>query len=165
MIFTMRLLSGPVLSALLMVTVANVAPWASGRLFGRFGSQPLDCGVRLADGTRLLGDHKTWRGVLAGELACAVIGRLLEHSWALGAAFATLSLAADAASSLVKRRLHLAPGAEMAGLDQLPEALLPLLVLATWLRISLLEALTIALAFLFLDLAATPLRRGATGSR
>lgn len=146
------------LAALLIVVVANVAPWASGRLFGSYWSWPLDCGARLADGTRLLGDHKTWRGVLAGEFACAVIGRLLGYPWALGIAFATLSLAADAGSSFVKRRLRLAPGAEVAALDQLPEALLPLLVLATPLSISFTHALVIAFLFLGLDKASAPLR-------
>ena len=148
------------LAAFVMVVVANVMPWASGRLFGAHWSTPLDCGACLPDGTRLLGDHKTWRGVVAGELGCAVVGRLLGYSWALGIAFASLSLAADAASSLVKRRLHLAPGTEVPALDQLPEALLPLLVLAAPLEISVLGALVIAFLFLCLDVASTPLRHG-----
>ncbi len=91
------------LGALLLVIMANMAPWASGRL-------------------------------LRGRLA------------------------ADAASSFTKRRLRLSPGAEVPALDQLPEALLPLLVLARPLGVSLLEAVGIALIFLCLDLAARPLR-------
>jgi CDP-2,3-bis-(O-geranylgeranyl)-sn-glycerol synthase len=150
-----------VLSALLMVTMANMAPWVSGRLLRGRWSWPLDCGLRLANGTRLLGDHKTWRGVLAGELGCTLIGGLLGYSWSLGIAFASLSLAADAASSFLKRRLHLAPGSEVLALDQLPEALLPLLVLAGPLGISMSEALVIAVFFLLLDIAATPLRHPA----
>jgi hypothetical protein len=145
-------------AAFLMVMAANVAPWAAGRLLGTRWSAPLDCGMRLGDGTRLLGEHKTWRGVLASELGCAVLARLLGYSYGLGVAFATLSLTADAASSFAKRRLRLAPGTEVVALDQLPEALLPLLALGSTLGISVTQALVIALLFLGLDMACLPLR-------
>lgn len=141
-----------------MVIAANMAPWAAGRLLRAHLSAPLDCNVRLPDETRLLGDHKTWRGVLAGEIVCAVAGRLLGYSWTLGFVFAALSLAADAISSFVKRRLRLAPGAEIPALDQLPEALLPLLVLARPLGISVAAAFAVAIAFLCLDVATVRLR-------
>jgi CDP-2,3-bis-(O-geranylgeranyl)-sn-glycerol synthase len=126
---------------------------------------PLDLGVCLPDGTRLLGDHKTWRGLLAGELACALAAPVLGYSYLLGIAFATLSLAADALSSFIKRRLRLPPGAEMPALDTLPEALVPLLALGAPLGISSLEAVGIALVFLCLDRAARPLRHSSASQR
>jgi CDP-2,3-bis-(O-geranylgeranyl)-sn-glycerol synthase len=147
------------LAALALVVAANMMPWASGRLMRKHWAKPLDCGARLGDGTRLLGDHKTWRGVVAGGLGCALTARLLGYSWALGLVFAALSLTADLSSSFVKRRLHLAPGSEVVGLDQLPEALLPLLALAGPLGISVKGALVVASLFLCLDLIAMPLRR------
>ncbi len=146
------------LGALLLVIMANMAPWASGRLLRGRLAAPLDCGATLPDGGRLFGDHKTWRGLVAGGLACALTARLLGHSYLLGLEFAAMALAADAASSFTKRRLRLSAGAEVPALDQLPEALLPLLVLARPLGVSLLEAVGIALIFLCLDLAALPLR-------
>ncbi len=155
----------PILAALLMVIAANMAPWASGRLLQGRWNAPLDCNVCLRDGTRLLGDHKTWRGALAGEIGCAVAGRLLGYSWTLGIAFAALSLAADAASSFLKRRLRLAAGAEVPALDQLPEALLPLLVLARPLGISIAAAFVVAVAFLCLDVATVRLRHPAAHSQ
>jgi CDP-2,3-bis-(O-geranylgeranyl)-sn-glycerol synthase len=154
-----------VLSALLLVVVANMAPWASGRLLRRRLALPLDLGLCVRDGTRLLGDHKTWRGLLAGELACALAARLLGYSYLVGIAFAALSLVADAGSSFIKRRLRLSPGAELPALDTLPEALLPLLILAEPLGISSLEALGIALVFLCLDVAARPLRHSSAPQR
>jgi len=147
------------LSALLLLMVANAAPWAAARLTrGRFAA-PLDCGATFGDGTRLLGDHKSWRGLLAGVLACAVAARLLGSSSLLGLAFGALSLAADAASSFVKRRFHLPPGFEMPGLDQFPEALVPLLILSQPLGIGVLGSVGVALVFLLLDLAVMRLRR------
>jgi hypothetical protein len=155
----------PALAALLMLIVANMAPWASGRLLRGHLSAPLDCYLRLRNGARLLGDHKTWRGVLAGEIGCAVAGRMLGYSWLLGIAFAALSLAADAASSFAKRRLRLAPGTEVPALDQLPEALLPLLVLAKPLGISIAAAFAVAIVFFCLDVATVRLRHPAADSR
>jgi CDP-2,3-bis-(O-geranylgeranyl)-sn-glycerol synthase len=146
------------LVALLLVIVANVAPWAAGRLFGARGAAPLDFGMQLRDGTRALGAHKTWRGLISGALGCGLASLLCSYSFLLGAVFGALSLLADAASSFVKRRLGTVPGTELPLLDQLPEALLPLLILSGYLKIGLIDCLGIAAVFLLLDLAATRLR-------
>jgi CDP-diglyceride synthetase len=148
----------PRLTALALLVLANTAPWAAGRLLRSRGAAPLDCGATLADGSRLLGDHKTWRGLIAGALACGLATQWLGQGWALGIAFGALSLAADAASSFVKRRLRRAPGTEIPGLDQLPEALLPLGVLSRPLGLPLLEGLAVAIVFLLLDLAVMRMR-------
>ena len=148
----------PWAGALLLVIVANVAPWAAGRLMSGHWRAPLDGGARLADGARLLGDHKTWRGLAAGTLCCALVARLLHHSLLLGAAFGALSLTADAASSFTKRRLRLPPGTEIPGVDQLPEALIPLLALSRPLGLRPIDAVVIAMVFLLLDVAAVRLR-------
>jgi CDP-diglyceride synthetase len=152
------------LDALLLVIVANVAPWAAGRLLPAHWRAPLDGGAKLADGSRVLGDHKTWRGFFAGTLACAGVARILHQPLLLGAAFGALSLAADAASSFFKRRLRQPPGSEIPGVDQLPEALVPLLALSRPLGLRLIDALVVALVFMILDLAALRLRRPAIGS-
>lgn len=152
------------LDALLLVIVANLAPWAAGRLLPRRWRSPLDGGAALADGSRLLGDHKTWRGLAAGILACALVARLLRQPLLLGAAFGALALAADAASSFLKRRLRLRPGTEIPGLDQLPEALMPLLVLARPLGLGFTDAIAVASAFMLLDLATLRLRHPALGA-
>jgi len=70
-----------------------------------------------------------------------------------------LALAGDAASSLIKRRLRLEPGAEFPGLDQIPEALLPLLSLSSPLGIGVGAVWTLTGVFTLADLAAMPLRR------
>lgn len=153
------------LDALLLVIVANLAPWAGGRLLQSRWRAPLDGGAELADGSRLLGDHKTWRGLALGVLGCAVAARLLGRPLLLGAAFGALALGADAASSFTKRRLGLRPGTEIPGLDQLPEALVPLLVLARPLGLRLTDAVAVASVFMLLDLATLRMRQPALGSR
>jgi CDP-2,3-bis-(O-geranylgeranyl)-sn-glycerol synthase len=151
------------LGALLLVIVANVAPWMAGRYFPNLWRAPLDGGAKLADGNRVLGDHKTWRGVVAALIGCGVAARLLRYPLLLGIVFGVLSLAADSVSSFVKRRLRLQPGAEIPGLDQLPEALVPLLVLAQPLGLGFIESLAVAAIFLIMDLAVMRLRHPMQG--
>ena len=141
------------LPALLLLIVANAAPVVAAMLLrGRFAA-PLDFGATLHDGTRVLGDHKTWRGVVVGVAACAIAAHLLGLTFTVGFEFGALSLLADTAASFVKRRLRLAAGTEVPGLDQIPEALLPLWVLSTPLGIGLTDCLLITAVFLVLDIA------------
>ncbi len=146
------------LAAFLLLAAAHVGAWASGRLLAGAWPTPVDAGVTLADGRRLFGDHKTWRGVLAAALFCAVAAPLLGYTVRLGLQLAALAMAADLATSFVKRRLNLAPGREVPGVDQIPEALVPLLVLSRPLGISVAVAGLMTGVFLLLDLAALPLR-------
>jgi CDP-2,3-bis-(O-geranylgeranyl)-sn-glycerol synthase len=150
----------PALDTLLLVIMANLAPWLAGRLLRDRWAAPLDGGLVLADGERLLGAHKTWRGAVAGIVTCAAVAAGLGHGWRLGVAFGLLSLVGDAVSSGVKRRLRQRPGTEVPGLDQLPEALLPSLVLARPLGLELDGAAAVAATFFLLNVAFTRVRQG-----
>jgi CDP-2,3-bis-(O-geranylgeranyl)-sn-glycerol synthase len=141
------------LSALLLLIVANATPVVAAMLLHGRLAAPLDFGATLRDGTRVLGDHKTWRGVAVGVAACAIAAHLLGLSFSVGFQFGALSLLADTASSFVKRRLRLAAGTEITGLDQIPEALLPLWVLSGPLGIDLAGCLMVTAVFLLLDIA------------
>ncbi|HSD73504.1 MAG TPA: CDP-archaeol synthase [Steroidobacteraceae bacterium] len=151
--------------ALLLVSVANVVPWAAARAMPHRWTTPLDGGLRWRDGERLLGDHKTWRGFLLGTLACALVAALVGPGFAAGAGVGALSLTGDALSSALKRRLRLAPGTEIAGLDQLPEALLPLTVFASALGLASAEIIAATLVFLALDILVTRVRHAPAGRR
>jgi CDP-2,3-bis-(O-geranylgeranyl)-sn-glycerol synthase len=143
---------------LLLVVTANTAAWAAARVFGTHWTAPLDFGRRLRDGTRLLDSHKTWRGLIAAAVVCGVAAQILQLGFALGAAFGTLAMLGDATSSFIKRRLRLPPGTEVPGLDQVPEAILPLLVLARPLGLGLLGSLIVAAIFALLDMAVAKVR-------
>lgn len=147
------------LKALVLLGAAHTAPWGTGFLLKHHLAAPIDGGMTLADGRRLLGDHKTWRGLVAALLTCALAAALLGYPVALGIDFAILALAGDAASSLIKRRLRLEPGAEFPGLDQIPEALTPLLILSARLGIGLGAVCILTGVFMLADLAVMPLRR------
>ena len=112
----------------------------------------------LRDGERLFGSHKTWRGVVAGVLACALAAQLSGIAWTIGAGFGVASLLGDAASSAIKRRLQLSPGIEVLGLDQVPEALLPLAIFAPLLGLGVIHVAIVVVTFVVLDVLVTRLR-------
>jgi len=145
--------------ALLLLVAANSLPWLLGRLLRERPATALDFGLVLPDGRTLFGAHKTWRGLLAGVLGCTLTAALCGLPWLLGLEFGALSLSGDALSSALKRRLDIRPGTEIAGLDQLPEALLPLTLLRLPLGLDWLDVAVSAAAFTLLDLVAARLRR------
>jgi CDP-diglyceride synthetase len=146
------------LQALALLITANAVPVIVGKLARERASHPLDFGRVMPDGERLFGSHKTWRGLASGVVACAVLAAYFGFPAWLGAAFAALSLLADACSSAVKRRMRLKPGSEVLGLDQLGEALVPLLVFAKPLGLQAGEITLVTAAFFALDAATAGLR-------
>lgn len=91
-------------------------------LFG--GGRALDFGRALPDGQRILGDHKTVRGVAAGFtvgcIVAAVESQLIRGDLLTVGILASLgALLGDLAGAFVKRRLRIAPGGLLPGVDQL----------------------------------------------
>ena len=144
--------------ALGLLMAANVLPWVVGRVCGSHWDAPLDFGVRLKDDRRLLGSHKTWRGVAAAVTGCAIAAELVQLHWWLGAEFGALSMLGDSLSSAWKRHRGHAPGREVFGLDQLPEALLPLTLLRASLGMGWAELALVVAVFAALDVAGTSVR-------
>lgn len=117
-----------VVELLLLMLAANGAPILLARILGDRWAWPVDFGLRLGDGRPLFGRSKTWRGIVVGLVTCAVVAALLGYGPAFGLYFGSASLLGDLCSSFVKRRLGIASSGKAIGLDQVPEALLPLLV-------------------------------------
>jgi hypothetical protein len=148
--------------ALLLLVLANSLPWAAARLLEDRWAAPLDLGLTLPDGERLLGSHKTWRGIIVAACGCALAAALCGLRWWTGAEFAVLALLGDALSSLCKRRLSIAPGLGAPLLDQLPESLTPLIALRTPLALDSGGIATVTCLFTLLGILATALRRHVT---
>ena len=144
--------------ALALLGAANSVPVVVAKLVGPRWAAPLDFGWILPDGERLFGSHKTWRGLTSGVVACTLVGVLFDLPPIVSAGFGCASLMADAASSAVKRRMHLRPGTEYVGLDQIGEALLPLALFAGPLSLGLGEIIAVMATFIVLDLATAQLR-------
>ena len=140
------------LELLLLVIAANGAPILIDDLLGRRWAWPLDGGRVLADGRRLLGESATLRGLIASLAIAAALAWMLGHPSYLGALVGLFSMLGDALSSFVKRRLGLEPGDKALGLDQIPESLLPLLVVAPHYDLSWLDLAILVLAFTLFNL-------------
>lgn len=136
---------------LLLVLVANGAPVLAQRLLP-FESRPLDGGLRLRDGRRLFGRTKTLQGLLAAVLASVTVSLLCGYGWQPGLVIGVFAMLGDLFSSFIKRRLGMRSSSMALGLDQVPEALFPLLA-ARWLvELALFDIGVLVLLFFVLEL-------------
>jgi CDP-2,3-bis-(O-geranylgeranyl)-sn-glycerol synthase len=146
-----------ILSLLALTLLANGVPALLSLVCGR--ARPLDAGRTLADGGPLLGPSKTWRGLLGALVGTTLGALLLGLSWGLGVVVAVGAMCGDLATSFLKRRLGLAPSASLPVLDQVPEALLPGLLVKAELALGWADLGVSVLAFCALDLVLTNLGR------
>lgn len=146
-----------VLRLIALIGVANAAPVIAKRLFGAYASQALDGGRRLADGRFLFGPSKTFRGIIVSTLATSAAAPVFDLPVFVGTAAALSAMAGDLLSSFLKRRLGIAPSRMCLGLDQIPEVLLPCLLLATFFPLSLVEISLIVTGFFVCDIVASRL--------
>ncbi|MGD8618999.1 MAG: CDP-archaeol synthase [Gammaproteobacteria bacterium] len=144
----------------LLLVIANATPVIISMLLGKRWQQPLDRGLVLSDGQPLLGNSKTFRGLLGSISICTLLAPLFDLSQLQGAGFGALTMLGDLASSFCKRRLGLRSGRSVPLLDQLPETLLPLWVMQPALGAGALEMAAAIAAFTAIDLLFTRLLRG-----
>ena len=112
---------------LILISLANGSPVIAKRIFGETYASPIDRNTRFVDGRPLLGRSKTIRGIVASLVVTALGAPLLGLHFRVGLLVAATAMAGDLLSSFLKRRFGLAPSSRATGLDQLPEALFPLL--------------------------------------
>lgn len=137
---------------LLLIIVSNGAPILGKALLKSRWTYPVDGGRILADGQPVLGQSKTWRGVLLAITAAVVMAGLLQLPLQVGLTVGCFAILGDALSSFTKRRLGLKSSSMALGLDQIPEALLPLLALKGYFSLTWLAILETVTGFLILEL-------------
>jgi CDP-2,3-bis-(O-geranylgeranyl)-sn-glycerol synthase len=141
------------LQLLLLILAANGIPVIATAICGQRGAHPLDRGRKLSDGQRLWGDSKTWRGLLLALSVTGLAALALGLPALIGVIIGTAAMAGDLLSSFIKRRLGMASSSMALGLDQIPEALLPLLAVAGEFGLSWPTMLLTTLGFMALELA------------
>jgi len=139
----------PILQLLILLMLANGAPVVARKILGERLSYPLDGGVEFLDGRPLFGRSKTIRGVVLAVLVTAAGASLIGLEWEIGVLVGGLAMAGDLVSSFLKRRLDLPPSSRARGLDQVPEALFPLLACRNLLSLTMADIGTgVALFFI-----------------
>lgn len=148
---------GLLLRLLLLLGVANGTPVLGKFLLGRRLEVPLDGGRMFADGRPVFGASKTVRGIVLAIVCTSATAAGLGVGWWTGTGLAAASMAGDLLSSFTKRRLGLPLHARAFGLDQIPEALLPLLALRAPLRLGFSEIVLVLIAFVLLEVVSSRL--------
>jgi CDP-2,3-bis-(O-geranylgeranyl)-sn-glycerol synthase len=145
-----------ILQLTVLLILANGSPVVAKRIFGERFSNPIDGGLVLDDQRPLFGPSKTIRGLLASVVA-TVGSVLIGPSLAIGALVALAAMAGDIFSSFLKRRFGLPASSRVTGLDQIPEALLPVAACALFLPLSILDIVLAVAIFSVLEIAISPL--------
>lgn len=133
----------PIIQGLILLMTANGAPVLAKKAFGAHASWPLDFGARFVDGCPLFGPSKTIRGIVFSIAASSAAAPVLGLPWRTGALGGAAAMTGDLLSSFIKRRLNLPSQSMAIGVDQVPEAILPLIACSEALG---LDALDIAAA-------------------
>ena len=145
------------LAVLLLLGVANISPIVARHLFKERFSLPVDFNKSFFDKRPILGTHKTWRGLFSSLLVTSLAGPMFGIRTEVAFWLAFWSMLGDLTSSFIKRRLALKSGARCVGVDQIIEALLPVLIMRKTLSISWLDCILIVLLFTFFDIVLSPI--------
>ncbi|MBU0681320.1 MAG: CDP-archaeol synthase [Proteobacteria bacterium] len=138
---------------ILFLLWVNLLPPLTHLLLGERLRWRLDGGLVFFDKQPLFGSHKTIRGVVASVLGAAVGSFFFGLPWWLAASAAFLAMVGDLLSSFIKRRLQLPVGSSVFVLDQIFEAVFPLLLINRytslgWLQFALVLIIFMPLAYL-----------------
>lgn len=139
------------LSLLFLILVANGSPILLRYLMRDAFSFPIDSGCRLADGQPLFGGTKTWRGLIGSLLITSLAALMIGHDPGTGLLAASGAMCGDLLSSFLKRRLGMRSSTRALLLDQVPESLIPALLLMQAFDLSAAAIAVLVLVFFLLD--------------
>ena len=149
----MQIFLSAIAESITLIGAANAAPVVLKRLLSDRYSTPVDGGLVLRDGRRLLGPSKTWRGVAFAIFVPACLSLLMGLPWRAGALVGATAMAGDCMASFLKRRLGLAVSSMALGLDQIPESLLPAISMRAYGQLTAIDILMVVLIFFVGELA------------
>jgi len=140
-----------------LIVVANASPiLATYAMRNRF-DYPVDTGFMLSDGRPLFGESKSIRGIVATLALTPIAAITIGHPAICGVLVGTYAMLGDLLSSFVKRRMRLPPSSRAPVLDQLPEALLPTIILAPEVGLSAGEVTVVVVTFFLLAVTLSPM--------
>jgi hypothetical protein len=142
---------------LLLIIIANGAPILLRALLKDNFDLAVDFGKKLPDRQRIFGRSKTWRGIVAAIIATAFAAWFLGYSLQTGMWVAGYASLGDLLSRVIKRRMAMAASSKALLLDQIPESLLPALMLRHTFNLDALAVLLLVLLFIVVELALSQL--------
>jgi CDP-2,3-bis-(O-geranylgeranyl)-sn-glycerol synthase len=142
---------------LLLIIVANGGPIIISKILGQHFNQPIDFKTNFLDGRPIFGTSKTWRGLLAALVFTSFFSYLLSYSAIVGAYIALAAMVGDLISSFIKRRLKKASSSQVLLLDQIPECVLPLILMRDTFLLQWPSFIAISILFIITELSLSKL--------
>ena len=137
---------------LLLIIIANGAPILIRVLLHDRFDRAVDFGQKMPDGRHVFGSSKTWRGIFAALISTGLAAPVLGHPVEIGLLVALYAVTGDLISSFIKRRLTMAPSSMAPILDQVPESLLPAIMLKQHFGLDYVDVIQLVLIFIILEL-------------
>lgn len=146
-----------ILALLFLLLVSNGTPVVAKWILGKRFATPLDGGIGFVDGRPLFGRAKTIRGFVLSVVATSALAPVVGLDWKIGALVGSTAMVGDLFSSFLKRRFGLVASSRATGLDQVPEALFPLLASAGELSLTLADIAVTTAIFIVGEIVLSPL--------
>jgi CDP-2,3-bis-(O-geranylgeranyl)-sn-glycerol synthase len=140
------------IALILLLLTANGMPVLLKLALGEHLDYPLDGHRRFIDGRPVFGDTKTIRGIFASLAATSLVAVGIGIPATTGLIVSVSAMLGDLLSSFIKRRLGIPSSKPIAGLDQIPESLLPLLAIRSQFELSWSNVLLLMIGFFILEL-------------
>ncbi len=141
-----------ILQLLVLLIIANGTPIIVKNIFGKRFAFPVDGGINFFDKKPLLGNSKTVRGIISSLIVTPVGAVLVGLEWYIGIVVSGMSMLGDLFSSFIKRRFNMPPSSMALGIDQIPEALFPLLACQLLLPLTTASIVFIVILFFITEL-------------
>jgi len=140
-----------------LIVVANASPILAAYIMRDRFDYPIDAGFVLFDGQRIFGKSKTVRGIVAAIGLTTGAAIIIGHPAICGILIGAYAMLGDVTSSFLKRRMQLPSSSQALVLDQLPEALLPTMILAPNIGLATGGVATVVSAFFLTALILSPI--------
>ena len=145
-------MSAELFQLLFLIIIANGAPIIIRQLLKNRFNYAVDFGHKLPDNFPIFGSSKTWRGIVAALLSTSAVAWLIGQTLETGLLVAAYAISGDLTSSFIKRRLKMKTSSMAPLLDQIPESLLPALMLRHVFNLEYLSVAWLVLMFVIIEL-------------
>ena len=140
-------------SLMLLLITANSTPVLMNLFFREHLNAPLDGNRLFFDGKPVLGHTKTIRGVLSSLLFTTLVALAIGAPATVGTLASCGAMTGDLLSSFTKRRFGIPSSKSAPVLNQLPESLLPVIMVNSYFNPAWSDAVIVLVAFFIVDLA------------